>query len=85
MNGKNNKYMIFSHGNIEGNPSVVAIPTVGAAVQFKVWPVTHGLSRMACHVWPVTYGLSRMACHVWPVTQPAGQEEAWPRRLHGLW
>ena len=63
--------MIFSHGNIEGNPSVVAIPTVGAAVQFKVWPVTHGLSRMACHVWPVT--------------QPAGQEEAWPRRLHGLW
>ena len=59
VNGKNNKYMIFSHGNIEGNPSAVAIPTVGAAVQFKVWPVTYGLSRMACHVWPVTYGLSR--------------------------
>ena len=56
VNGKNNKYMIFSHGNIEGNPSVVAIPTVGAAVQVKVWPVT----------------------------QPAGQEEAWPRRLNGL-
>ena len=32
--------MTFSHGNIEGNPSAVAIPTVGAAVQVKVWPVT---------------------------------------------
>ena len=81
VNGKNNKYMIFSHGNIEGNPSVVAIPTVGAAV----YSLRYGLSRMACHIWPVTYGLSHMASHVWPVTQPAEQEEAWLRCLHGLW
>ena len=32
-------YMISSHGNIEGNPGVVAIPTVGAGVHVKVWPV----------------------------------------------
>ena len=40
LQGKNDKYMICSQGNREGNPSVVAIPTVDAAVLVKVWPVT---------------------------------------------